>query len=352
MRKLASIQTIKSIEPIFKDGVQTSLSTITFENIAWQCVGKTTEYKVGDKVLYIEISTVLPEHPVFEFMRPRKFKLQTARILGTVSQGLVMPLSTLAEFWEFVDGQALEDGLDVTPLVGVKRYEPELDYKTTGSGGAIAPFPTDIVPKTDELRLQSFPFLLEEMKVYDDVIATVKLDGTSTTFFWDFEKGEVAVCGRNIRKLSDDGSVYFHALRGLPANFGDVLRIHNIVVQGEICAPKIQKNRLGLKRAQFFAFSVFDRSTFQYMASADASELLWSYFIPEVPAAHFWSNGEFQKETVESLLEKAKGFYKGTENHREGIVVRPRFDSAFSVRAGTMLSFKVINDDYLLTGGE
>lgn len=348
MRKLATVQTIKNLEPIFKDGVQTSLSIITFENIAWQCVGKTAEYNVGDKVLYIEISTVLPEHPAFEFMRPRKFKLQTARILGVVSQGLVMPLSVLAEF-----GAAgpFEDGDDVTELVGVKRYEPEIDYKINGGGG-FAAFDTTVAPKTDELRLQSFPFLLEEMKVYDDVIATVKLDGTSTTFFWDFEKGEVAVCGRNIRKLSDDGSVYFHALRGLPANFGDVLRIHNIVVQGEICAPKIQKNRLGLKRAQFFAFSVFDRSTFQYMASADASELLWSYSIPEVPAAHFWSNGEFQKETVESLLEKAKGFYKGTENHREGIVVRPRFDSAFSVRAGTMLSFKVINDDYLLTGGE
>ena len=350
MRKLATIQTIKRIEPIFKDDVPTSLSIITFENIAWQCVGRTVEFNEGDKALYIEISTVLPEHPVFEFMRQRKFKVQTIRLLGVVSQGLVMPLSTLDAFGTG-DFAALEDGYDLTDFVGVKRYEPEIDYKITGGGGFL-PFPTDVVPKTDELRLQSFPFLLEEMKVYDDVIATVKLDGTSATFFWDFDKEEVAVCGRNIRKLENDGSVYFHALRELPDNFGEVLRTHNIVVQGEICAPKIQKNRLGLKRAQFFAFSVFDRSTFQYMASASSAELLGMYHVPQAPVAYVWSDGDFRKETVESLLEKAEGLYAGTKNQREGIVVRPRLVSAFSVRGGCPLSFKAINNKYLLSGGE
>ena len=28
-------------------------------------------------------------------------------------------------------------------------------------------------------------------------------------------------------------------------------------------------------------------------------------------------------ETIESLLELSKGFYEGTQNHREGLVLRP-----------------------------
>jgi len=354
MRRLATIQTIKALEPIFKDGARTSLSVITFENIAWQCVGKTAEHNVGDKVLYIEISTVLPEHRVFEFMRPRKFKLQTARILGTVSQGLVMPVSVLAEFG-FEDFNSLVDGQDVTDIVGVKRYEPEIDYKITGGGGFI-PFPTHIVPKTDELRIQAAPFLLDEMKQYAHVQATVKLDGTSATYFWDEEKDEVAVCGRNIRKLGDDGSVYFHALRNQPPEFVEFMRKNpHLVFQGEICAPGIQKNRLGLKKPQFFVFNIFNAKTWKYIPASGANDICREIGVKEVPVAFWWDADQgptFDNETIESLLEKAQGFYEGTTNHREGLVIRPIYYEGFSLRAGTRLSFKVINNDYLLKGGE
>ena len=41
-RKLASVQTIKEVLPIFHplDGAETSIELVTFENIGWQCVAK------------------------------------------------------------------------------------------------------------------------------------------------------------------------------------------------------------------------------------------------------------------------------------------------------------------------
>jgi hypothetical protein len=47
------------------------------------------------------------------------------------------------------------------------------------------------------------------------------------------------------------------------------------------------------------------------------------------------------------LLKLARGVYPGTKNPREGIVVRPLVERRSEVLDGR-LSFKVINNDYLL----
>ena len=50
------------------------------------------------------------------------------------------------------------------------------------------------------------------------------------------------------------------------------------------------------------------------------------------------------------LLEKAKGLYDGTKNQREGIVIRPTKEMEF--KRGQRLSFKVLNNQYLLKDEE
>ena len=55
--------------------------------------------------------------------------------------------------------------------------------------------------------------------------------------------------------------------------------------------------------------------------------------------------GIFNYKTVEELIEKSKGLYPGTDCPREGLVYRLKKD--WNVN-GKRLSFKVINDDYLL----
>ena len=347
-RKLASVQTIKTVTSIFhpQDETLTSLELVTFESIGWQCVTKRGEFQVGDKAIYIEISSIVPEHPVFEFLRSKKFKVKTIRLLGVLSQGLALPLSILETlgvgFGEYNDGD------DVTELIGVRRREDEEVFKIA-NGGPVRTFPVDIAPKTDEIRVQSMPHVLAELRAAGDVVATLKIDGTSATYLWDEVKETVRVCSRNMEKLADDGSVYFLILAAYP-QIEDFLRENpEMVLQGEIAAPGIQKNRLGVKKPTFFAFNVYNRWSGQYEPQYNFEYAMSSYNIPIAPVVKRWINFD---ETQESLLELAKGFYEGTQNHREGIVLRPYYEERFSYLLGGRVSCKVINNEYLLKGGE
>lgn len=359
MRKLASIQLVKSVEPIFHpvDGSLTSLELIKFQDIAWQCVAKAGEFTPGSKAVYIEISTVVPDEPVFEFLRARKFKVKTIRLLGVLSQGLALPLDALFQLNPLLLEIPDEDfeasfpvGTDVSEIMGVTRYEPPIDIKINGSG-RVRTFPDDIVPKTDETRLQSVPYILKYFEGLH-VTATLKYDGTSCTVFWDEEQEKLRVCSRNMEKLEEDGSVYFLALDNNPSIKEFCRRFPNFVLQGEVISPGVQKNRLQVKKPTFVAFNLFNKNTTNYIPFAYAKDCCESCGVPWVETVRQWDYGDFDSETVDSLLELAKGNYPGTENPREGIVIRPTFEEQYNYLVGGRLSFKVINNDYLERGGE
>ena len=58
MRQLASIQTVNAVEPIpYADAIE------RVRVLGWWVVVKKSELKVGDKVVYCEIDSLLPERP-------------------------------------------------------------------------------------------------------------------------------------------------------------------------------------------------------------------------------------------------------------------------------------------------
>ena len=344
-RKLASIQRVKNVVPIYhpKDGTLTSLDLILFEDIAWQCVAKRDEFAPGDLAVYIEISSVVPELPVFEFLRSKKFKVKTVRLCGQLSQGLVLPVNILGAIAEDV----LQPGDDVTEVLGVTRYEPPVDAKING-GGAYRPFP-EFIPKTDELRIQSIPHILNLFEG-QGVIATLKHDGTSATYFLDSETNSIRVCSRNTEKVEKDDSVYWKVLDLQPEIEEYCRQFPEYVLQGEITGPGIQKNRMGRKQLRFTAFNVFDRQTGNYVPHGFASVHTELWGVPFVEEIEEWE--EFSGETVESILKLAEGKYPGTENEREGIVLRLLFEDKFSYEIGGRISCKAINNRYLESGGE
>lgn len=347
-RKLASIQKINSVEPIYhpSDGSLTSLELIKFEDIGWQCVAKAGEFKVGDMAIYIEISSVVPEHPVFEFLRARHWKVKTVRLCGVLSQGLALPVRELQSFVD-ITVDDVQVGDDVSAIMGVTRYEAPIDVRINGTG-RVRTFPTEIVPRTDEVRVQSFPHILDHFRGMN-VVATLKHDGTSATYFWDVEQGRLRVCSRNMEKMDPDESVYWQVLKTQP----DIERICRenpmLVFQGEITGPAIQKNRMARKQPVFTLFNVFDREDGNYIPQYYAKFLLDGYDVPWVETVYEWS--EFDA-TMDELLELAKGFYPGTKNPREGIVLRPLMEEKYVYVLGGRLSCKVINNDYLEKGGE
>lgn len=118
MRKLASIQLIEWIKPIEgKDRI------VLAGVLGWQVIVRKDEFQVGDRCVFCEIDSVLPEKPEFEFLRPKGFRIKTMKMAGVLSQGIVFPLSILPPKKK---GEYELDE-DVTEVIGVTQYEPTMD---------------------------------------------------------------------------------------------------------------------------------------------------------------------------------------------------------------------------------
>lgn len=90
----------------------------------WSVIVQKSQFKPGDKCVYIEIDSVLPEKPEFEFLRKRDFRIRTLKMAGVISQGICFPLDILPPK---KSGAEYEIGEDVTDVIGIKQYEPTMD---------------------------------------------------------------------------------------------------------------------------------------------------------------------------------------------------------------------------------
>jgi len=340
-RKLASIQRIESLTPIAgADNI------VKARVLGWDVVVKKDEFKPGNLCIFFEIDSVLPDGAQWaEFMRRHNFRAKTVKLRGVLSQGLALPLDILGDALPAIAATGLEVDTDLTETLGVRKYEPP----TENHGGpnrvkshTMAPFPTR-VPKTDETRLQSVAACLGELAGRDFYVTT-KLDGMSATFFRDFD-GELVVCSRNWVAKAEPGNVY-HAM-------AERYRMHEIpvgiAVQGEICGPGIQKNRLGLKEPSLFIFNVYDTFKGEYLDYWQWCDFCSRHKLRMVPVDDVvvGERAKAYDHTLHGWLETSKGLYDGTKNRREGIVVRPLVET-YSERLKGRLSFKVINNEFLL----
>ena len=119
MRKLASIKEVSDLIPIEgRDRIELAIID------GWQVIVKKGEFSCGDKCVYIEIDSVLPEKPEFEFLRSKGFRIRTMKMAGVISQGICFPLSILPE-----GEYGLEQ--DVSDIIGIKQYEKTIDDAPT-----------------------------------------------------------------------------------------------------------------------------------------------------------------------------------------------------------------------------
>ncbi len=342
-RKLASIQRVLSIEPI------PNAEAIELVKInGWACVVKKNEFGVGDLGAFFEIDAIPPDTDAFRFLwtpktaapgemveRPAKFRIRTMKLRGALSQGLFLPLPAL-------ELSGATEGEDVTARLGVEKYEPPVSMIMGGL--ARGAFPSWL-PKTDEMRVQSVPGVLDELRGLP-FVCTLKCDGTSATFTLSPFDGEFHVCSRNL-SLQDGDNVYWNLAREL--DLERTLRHRaGLAVQGEVCGPGIQKNRLGLKAPGLFVFNVYDVTGARYFSDKEMREFCAANRLTPVEVVE---QGEAFSHTQDSLLLLAQGFYSTTKNEREGIVIRPQ-QERFSPVLNGRLSFKAISNRFLLKEGE
>lgn len=330
-RKLVSIQIVESIAPI--EGAD---QIVAARVMGWTVVVKKGEFTPGDRCVFFEIDSVLPDGPAWaEFMRPRGFRVKTLKLRGVLSQGLALPVHILG-------GDVPEVGIDVRDRLGVTKYEPVLPDVREVAG----PFPGE-VPKTDEIRLQSALGVLDEIRGRAFYVST-KCDGTSATFFRPHDGGALVACSRNWA-LKPGGNPVWRMAEAF--RLSEVLP-PGVAVQGELCGPGIQKNRLGLSKMELFVFSVYDArpGAGRFLDYAEFISFCADRGLQTVPIEEV-IEGEAAVSFEHSLdrwLERARGTYAGTKNRKEGIVVRPLIEARSEALSGSRLSFKVINNDYLL----
>lgn len=347
-RKLASIQVVTDIQPIEgADNIEKC------KVLGWQVVIGKNQFKDGEKVVYIETDAVLPEDDE-DFAVARKYapkKVKIAKLRGTISQGLVMPLSILGGEVKEEDGRTYvksslftgdekwnpyEVGEDVSEWLGIYKYDPPIPVEM---GGEVkGDFPA-VLKKTDETRIQNVPGFLERHKG-KQVYTAEKLDGTSMSVY--FLNGEMGVCGRNWDFT--EGNLYWRVANSykLKEKLKEAMA-DDILLQGELIGPGIQGNKYNLTTHEFRLFNVFNPTRQTYYNFEDmlgVAELLGLTTVPIL--ATFDLN-----HTVDELLEMAT--IRSTLNPKawaEGIVLRTLVDEPDEETGRT--SIKIISPTFLL----
>ena len=342
-RKLASIQKIWNIEPI-EGADRIELAHV----LGWQCVVNKGQFKPMDLAVYFEIDSFLPIRTEFEFMRSSSYKnsdilgegfrLRTQRFKGQISQGLLLPVSNFPEIPE-----SSEVGTDVTELLGIKKWE--IEEKATTGGTVIGTLPP-MIPHTDETRVQADPEIIKAFTGLEYYIST-KMDGSSHSIGID-ENG-FHVTGHNY-EYKDDGSSSFYNLvneRGYKEKLEAYVSKHgldSLTIQGELCAPGIQKNRLKLIRPEWYVFTVMVNG--KRVGLRRMQEICSELAFNTVPIEEIDTDLPSKYPTVEALLERADGEYPNG-GKKEGIVIRPT-EPVYCELISAALSMKVVSNKYLL----
>ena len=344
-RKLATIRKIKEINPIEgADAIELAVVD------GWQVVvAKNVGHRVGDLVVYCEIDSFLPIEPEFEFLRKSSYKkmgdqegfrLKTIKLRGQISQGLILPYSVIP-IAQFATAADLPEGMDVSEMLGIVKYEPPIPAQLAGRVKGTFP---SFLRKTDEERIQNLEKEYTEWTLSSkhQFYATEKLDGSSFTCY--IKNGEFGVCSRNMDLLETEDNTFWAVARKLDLenklrSFGK-----NICFQGEMVGSGIQGNHYNMKDQTVFFYNIFLIDEREYVGYDEFRNMLFDLDLACVPVLsypfNFPADSEAAFPTVSALLRSAEG--KSVLNdkvEREGLVIRSM---------DRTISFKAISNKFLL----
>ena len=366
-RALATIRRVAEKRPI--EGAD-RIEAVRIDG--WWVVSQKNLYEVGDLVVYFEIDSWIP-HEIAPFLtregkEPKDYngvpgqRLKTIRLRGQLSQGLILPLTD-------VKLANAKEGDNVTEALNIQLWEKPVPAQLRGQ--VKGSFPTHIIPKTDQERIQNIPKILEDQDTAYEI--TVKYDGTSLTVFFSEELGP-GICSRNIRfKVNEQNKQNnLYVKTALNTGLYDAvvqyyeLTGRQIAVQAEIVGPKIQDNRMHFEDTKVIVFDIWDINKQEYLLPLDRLMTiltLQDFFNAWIYLAEVFENYKpltsynlrnLQIKTVEDIIafaEKPKDFnqdFEGMAPYRKDDCILEGF--VFKAFDGSK-SFKVINNNYLLKYG-
>ena len=383
-RELAYVVKIDNIIPI--DGADRVEQAVVG---GWHIMVRKGQFKIGDKAVYFEIDSKVPEREPYMFLADKHFKIKTQKYFkGTViSQGLLMAFEDFD--WaedKYEIGTFLTKELEVTYAVEEdnkrksnitkydKMYQRHLDlfkkhkilrkmFKTNigkkilfiflGKKRDTRNWPAWVV-KTDEERVQNMPFLFpgDPNKKW---VVTEKIDGTSTTFTMKErkKKEEFYICSRNVNfdkpeKAENcfyETNVYIEMAEkyNMESVLRNILENHPefdfVTIQGETYGANIQKRDYGLTGHDFMAFNLifgYKDGRVERLNPIDMTSILVNtYNIPCVPVL----DTIILPETMDEMIAYANGKSLVDGGMREGVVLRT---------LDGVESFKSVSNDFLI----
>ena len=395
-RELCYVVRVDEIKPIEgRDRVECAVVG------GWTIMVRKNQFKPGDLGIYFEIDSQVPEKEPFMFLEAKHFKIKTQKYKTPDgqfwSQGLLMHAEDFG--WEMLDDSIADDEKNLhfdegdtrflTEKLGVtyavaednirkSNGDPNQKYKAMGSRHAKLAktrwwrwlmkrewgrkllfaffgkkkdkkngWPSWVV-KTDEERIECIPYRLTNK---DPLIATEKIDGTSTTFTMKrgkWGKNDFYICSRNVvfdkpdKQCFYETNVYtemaqkYDVENVLASILADNPDLEWVTLQGETYGAGIQKRDYGLTEHRFMGFN-FITSKEGRWNSIRAAKFMENYNIPWVPIL---DENYILPDTIEEL--RAFSHSEGSRidgEIKEGIVFRSQDGS---------MSFKCVDPDFLM----
>lgn len=327
----------------------------------WQVVIQKGQFNQGDLAVFFEIDSWIPT-TLFDLNKPgqepKKFngvlgnRLRSVRLKGELSQGLLLPMSILessAYDYDaddqkvfFAPEQVFQEGVDVSDLLGVLKYEDELPDELIGKAKGMFPL---IFPKTDMPRFQNMEqSLLQYAEEGLFFSVQEKLEGESMTCYLTRED-EFGVCTKNVDLLDDAENLFWQVARRMQIE--DKMRFafdagQDVAIQGELIGPGIRGNPYNLKEPTFVMFNVVYGHDGQVREKPEVAKFLAEYMnIPFVPVIFKEFKATPQTMSMAYLTDLANGMsLLNNKQRREGLV--------FKCNKDPRICFKAISSEYLL----
>jgi len=318
------IATIETINLIRKHPNADSLSLAKV--LGYQVIIGLDSFKEGDKVVFIQPDTLLPEEPWTEMFRKRSSRVKACRLRGEWSFGIALPLSTWADKVDILSG--LDVGVEIGDFLGITKWEPPMPQDLSAAGV----LPRGI-PKTDEERWQNL-----ELPYGSVVDVSLKIDGKSMTVYSlrDGDDWKTGVTSRSMDLKLDCSNHYtrmeahyglMEVAKSLSKRFG-----MSIALRGEVFGQGVQaheKNPHAKEMLSFALFNVYSPDTGKNFGPD--SELYFErvakeYDIPHVPILE--RSVVLTPELVHKYSEELKTVY---DKPFEGVVIKQHGGESFKI---------------------
>jgi RNA ligase (TIGR02306 family) len=336
-RKLATIRKIAAIEPI-EDADAIEVAVVD----GWKVVVKKGEFAVDSLAVYIEIDSWVG-NDIAPFLskgkEPREYegvkgeRLRTIKLRGQISQGLLLPLSTLGKPEETFAINEDSIGADVTEQLGIIKWERPMNAQLAGM--ARGNFPS-AVPKTDQERIQNLTRSFAQYQE-DSWSITEKLDGSSCTFYLD-DEDVFHVCSRNLDLKEDEANSFWKVAHKFQIE--DIMRrnfMKGMAIQGEMIGEGIQGNQYKVQ-LDFYVYDMYNTATGQYILPVQLKAACERLGLKHVPILA--EDTDIKEQSIQSILDFAEGKSLLNASNREGVV--------FKSNTVHDRSFKSISNSWLL----